>query len=527
MLPGDHEMEPRSGAGDAGVRPGPAAGVESHESGDAPRDDLDEERASRPSAAAAAASPYPDDERGGGGGGDRDGVPANQDPDDEERFRTRLRTVLVRFAPLGFIAFGGPNAHIALLQDRFVKRIRWVDDETFMELFGLCQALPGPTSTQLVVALATVKAGLVGGILSFVMWSLPGFLIMTVAGVTSGLFFDSNGATPAWMAGLGPAATAMVFVAVQQLSKNVLNSRVKLLCSVLACVGTLLVMGDERISPELGSVSFPVVLVIGGLITLVDASRPGRLVEYYKAPADEDAKEAVLAEERRMKRQINIPPSVAMGVVAVWLATIVVVETLRGVGIIDGGLPFLFESMFRIGSLIYGGGQVVLPMMLAENYCSREQFFQGFALVQALPGPLFNFSAFLGGVYDQIPGAVVGYIALNLPGLILIFGVLPFWAHLRRNPWFKTFIAGVSAAGLGLIGTAAVQLWESSVYDAAGAVVFVCSGAAVAFFRVPVPLAILGGALLGYFFAALGISQTVYYPTSSPTTSSPTFAPTA
>lgn len=133
-------------------------------------------------------------------------------------------------------------------------------------------------------------------------------------------------------------------------------------------------------------------------------------------------------------------------------------------------------------------------------------------MIQALPGPLFNFSAFLGAVYAGIPGAIIGYVALNLPGMLLVFGVLPFWQQLRRIPNFKVLIAGISAAGLGLVYTACVQLWEASVLDAAGAVVFVCSGVAAGFFKVPVPFAIIGGSILGFILSksAIGVAQTPY-----------------
>ena len=108
----------------------------------------------------------------------------------------------------------------------------------------------------------------------------------------------------------------------------------------------------------------------------------------------------------------------------------------------EAKLFLLFESMYRIGTIIYGGGQVVLPMMQNENFCSTDQFFQGFALIQIMPGPLFNFSAYLGGCNSGVAGAFIGLVALNAPGILLIFGVLPFWKKLRNVPWFKSFIGG-------------------------------------------------------------------------------------
>lgn len=312
-----------------------------------------------------------------------------------------------------------------------------IDEESFLELFGLASALPGPTSTQLVIALATIQAGIAGGVLAFLMWSFPSAVIMTIAGVTSGLFFTSgtntttaNSPPPDWMAGLGPSATAMVFLAAFQLSKSVVNSRVKMsvfsvlpwlyfiynktddgdvlfyfhifrFCAVFACVVVLLVLGDARVSPQMGSISFPLVLIVGGGITMLDAWWGGeeRTNAYFKVPTIV-ADGAGRLESTFSARHLHVPRILGIFLVGVWLLVLILVIVLRGQGVIPSSdfLGTLFESMYRIGSIIYGGGQVVLPMMLNEQYCSENAFFQGFALIQALPGPLFNFSAFLGAV---------------------------------------------------------------------------------------------------------------------------------
>lgn len=161
--------------------------------------------------------------------------PQHAEEADNSTLAHRLASVVKEFSPLGLICFGGPTAHIAVLRERFVTKHKRIDEESFLELFGLASALPGPTSTQLVIALATIQAGIAGGVLAFLMWSFPSAVIMTIAGVTSGLFFTSgtntttaNSPPPDWMAGLGPSATAMVFLAAFQLSKSVVNSRVKM-----------------------------------------------------------------------------------------------------------------------------------------------------------------------------------------------------------------------------------------------------------------------------------------------------------
>lgn len=428
-------------------------------------------------------------------------------------FCTRFKYVLRHFAPLGLIAFGGPTAHIALLRERFVQKLKLLDEDLFMELFGLCQAMPGPTSTQLVVALATLEAGIPGGMLAFLMWSIPAFIIMAVAGVTSGLYFDSSGGTPDWMAGLAPSATAQVFIASWQLSQSVSNSRVKIAIALFASCVTVMVMGDARVPPTMGSISFPLVLVVGGFVALADSTRgPERLKLYFVPPAS--ATNAA-AQAKRDRKKLNISRPVGVVLIVVWLVVLITLIVLRGTGALDGNdLAILFEGMVRIGSIIYGGGQVVLPMLQQEQYATTDQFFQGFALISAMPGPLFNFSAFLGGVYAGVAGAFVGLVGINLPALLLTFGVLPFWARLRRVQVFSVFIKGVGAASIGLLFTACIQLFEAGVQNAGGAVVFMVSGTMTLFFNVPVPVSILFGALLGFAFtpSAIGIGQDPYCP---------------
>jgi len=155
---------------------------------------------------------------------------------------------------------------------------------------------------------------------------------------------------------------------------------------------------------------------------------------------------------------------------------------------------------------------VVLPMLLNEvvdpGWVTEEQFFQGFALVQALPGPLFNFSAYLGCVYKGFPGAVVGWCGLFGPGIVLIFAFLPFWERVRKVKWFKTFLVGVNSTAIGLVVAACVVIWQKAAKSYADTIVFLFTGALVAFFKAPAPAAIVAGGLLGWVLsgqaAALG-----------------------
>lgn len=285
--------------------------------------------------------------------------------------------------------------------------------------------------------------------------------------------------------------------------------RLKLALATASTLVTLLVTGENSINPRLASAAFPALLICGGLITFFDARRPGKMVHYFTKPSAEQEDE-----NRSILKNIAISPYTGLFLIAVWLVTLVSVVAVRAAEVFppDGNLD-LFESFFRIGSIIYGGGQVVLPMLLTEvvdpGWVTEAQFFQGFALVQSLPGPLFNFSAFLGGIYKGMVGAVLAWIGLFGPGLLLILAFLPFWMRVRRVAWFKTFLSGVNAAAIGLIVAATAQLWEKAVTSWATAACFFFAGSAILFFKAPAPVAILLGGLLGFILSptALNFAQ--------------------
>ena len=156
--------------------------------------------------------------------------------------------------------------------------------------------------------------------------------------------------------------------------------------------------------------------------------------------------------------------------------------------------------MYRIGSIIFGGGQVVLPMLQDEvvpGWMSDNQFLQGLGLAQSMPGPLFNFSAYLGAVYQGVPGALVAYIGLFGPGVILIFGIVPFWANLRHNMTFRAILKGLNSTAIGFVGAACVTLWESAISTASDAMIFAVALTLSVVFSVQAPLVILIGGIMG------------------------------
>ena len=432
--------------------------------------------------------------------------PANESNEEEDTpFSTRLYEVFITFWPLGFVAFGGPQAHVAILRDHLVVQRNWMDEEAFMELFAIGQGLPGPTSTQLVVSTALSRAGPIGGLLAFFMWNLPGLIVLTVCGVLIAEFIDPDD-PPFYLVGLPPAAISLVFKAFYGFGKGLDDLGMRL--AVCSCMVAILINGDYDIPIDSSQWVFPTMLAVGGCISYWDSKRETPLGKYV-IPKNWDK------DDDRTMRRIGIPVWMGFVIWAVWAIVLVLSIVLVDVADVDNDYLNLFEVMYRNGSIIFGGGQVVLPLLEAEvvpKWLSVDQFYQGLGLAQSMPGPLFNFSSYIGAVFKGVPGALVAYLGLFGPGVILIFGMVPFWARLRKIAWFKAMLNGVNAAAIGLVGAACVILWESVIKTTADAIVFVFAGSLACFFGIQAPIAIIAGGVLGaiLFKDAASLGQVPY-----------------
>lgn len=395
----------------------------------------------------------------------------------------RLAEVAWAFLPLGWIAFGGPQAHIALLQERFVARRGWLDEQRFVELLGLGQGLPGPTSTQMVVAVGAARAGPLGGLLAFLLFLYPAATIMALAGLGVATFLDDGG-RPQWLDGVQPATVALVAVAAWRLGIAVVNTRLTMGLMLLGAVVTILVRQPW---------AFPAVLALGGMVTAV-ALRRQRFDETNRTgsvPLD------------------NLGISRVAGALLLLLFFGLLAALILARLALDWPWLQILESFYRTGSLIFGGGQVVLPMLSAEvvepGWVTQQEFLDGLALMLALPGPLFSFSVYLGAIAGGVPGLLLAFVGLFLPGLLIIFGVLPFWERVRRYPWVRIALTGVNATAIGLVVGVVFLLWERSDPSAAGAVIALLAFGSVMFFRAPAPLVIVGAGALGWVFGWAGL----------------------
>ena len=397
----------------------------------------------------------------------------------------RLLEVAWGFLPLGWVAFGGPQAHIALLQDRFVFRRQWLDEQRFAELLGMGQGLPGPTSTQMVVAVGTVRAGPLGGMLAFLCFVFPAATVMTQAGLGA-VHLVGGADRPVWLElSVLPATVALVAVAACRLGRTVINSRTTMGLMLMGAVAAILWS-----RPWI----FPAVLVLGGLTTLWT-------LRNEPLPARDNPD---FVPDSNLSN-LGIPWPVGALLLLVFLGLLAGLILARL--ILDWAPLELFESFYRMGSLIFGGGQVVLPMMLTEvvetGLVTEQQFLEGFALMLALPGPLFSFSGYLGAVSGGILGALIAFLAMFLPGILIIFAVLPFWERARRHAMVGRLLTGVNATDIGLVVAAVFLLWERAVSSPQAAAMALLAFGSVAFFRAPAPLVILGSGVLGWGYSLL------------------------
>jgi len=402
-----------------------------------------------------------------------------------------IAEVATSFAPLGFVAFGGPMAHIGLLQTVFVEEKKWMTDETFMELQALGHSLPGPTSTQMVVAVAASRGGLLGAFVAFCLWSLPAFIVLVSAAAGANVL-KAEMSEIWWLQGLPPAAVALIFSAAYKMGNKSCNDNItRFLGLMSSCV--IVTLSSSDVPLHVFDFMYPGLLIAGGLTTLV----------WYSIFPKENAPKKTSG--------LDVHLSAAFGgfLVLVWAGLFAFFSYSRFVLGNDDKFLTLTETFYRIGSVIFGGGQVVLPMLLTQvvgpGWVTEEQFYSGMALTQACPGPLFNFSAYLGAVRAGIPGALAACFGLFFPGCILILAVSPFWLKIRDQPFIKPTLAGINAAAVGFVFAAVVMLYGQTVHKGADAVVVIVVAATAGGFGFSAPAAIATGGAMGAVLALFEI----------------------
>ncbi|MGP1253455.1 MAG: chromate efflux transporter [Kiloniellales bacterium] len=386
--------------------------------------------------------------------------------------------VFAAFAKLGVTAFGGPVAHLGYFRSEFVERRGWLDDRTYGEYVALAQFLPGPASSQVGMALGAHRAGWLGGLAAWTAFTLPSALMMIAFAYGVVALGDLSAA--GWLAGLKLVAVAVVIQALWQMANALCPDRPRaglaLGGAALALLAPLLVG-----SAVLGQVG---AILLGGLIGAVAFRREAPAADYGG---------------------LAVGRATGALLLSAFFVLLLLVPPLTA-AFSDGPLA-VFDSFYRAGALVFGGGHVVLPLLQAETvptgWVERDIFLAGYGAAQALPGPLFTFAAYLGAAKEGAPsgllGGLVALAAVFLPGALLIFGVLPFWQSLRRKPAMAGAVTGANAAVVGILLAALYDpLWTATVTSAEDFVVLLAALALLMLVKTPPWAVVALGALAGW-----------------------------
>lgn len=341
---------------------------------------------------------------------------------------------------LSVSCFGGPQAHIAHFQKLLVQKKKYITEEELLELNALGQALPGPTSTQTLSAIAYRLRGPNLAYLTLIIWMLPSVAIMTVLGILMASF-EVKQISLAFTRFIQPMAVGFVAYGAYSIGMKTITRPRAFVLMVLAAVASYFIK-----TPFV----FPIILLVAGCITAFN----------YKA------------HPREPKRKFDV----AWSNFFLWVGVLIFAAVLGGLTKSRPEfLPIrLFENFYRNGSLVFGGGQVLTPMLYTEfvqyapkHYLTSEEFLSGYAVVQALPGPVFSFSSFIGalsmrefGTSGEIVGAIMSAAGVFLPGTFLIFFMIRIWDSLKSFRSIRASMEGILAANTGLVATAAIMLFR-------------------------------------------------------------------
>ncbi|MEO8134430.1 MAG: chromate efflux transporter [Betaproteobacteria bacterium] len=347
--------------------------------------------------------------------------------------------VLAVFFRLGLTSFGGPVAHLGYFRDEFVARRRWLDEKAYADLVALCQFLPGPASSQVGMSLGILRAGVPGALAAWIGFTAPSAvaLVIFAYGVESGVGLLQGGV----LHGLKVVTVAVVAQAVWSMGRTLCTDRQRL---SIALVSAAVILSSP------GALTQLLVIAVAGFV----GWRLLRMEQDFGA----------VVEEIRVPRALSIAAAILFFVL---LAVLPIAAGWSGSTAIG-----MFDSFYRAGSLVFGGGHVVLPLLQSEliprHWVSNDVFLAGYGAAQAVPGPLFTFAAYLGASSSVAPngwaGALLCLVAIFLPSLLLVLAALPHWQVLRQKQAARNALAGVNAAVVGLLLAALYQpVWTSAI----------------------------------------------------------------
>lgn len=386
-----------------------------------------------------------------------------------------LLEVLLVSTKLGLTSFGGPIAHLGYFHNEYIRRRKWLDEQTYADLVALCQFLPGPASSQVGIGIGVLRSGLLGGLVAWLGFTLPSVIALVLfAFLLKGFDIGSVG----WIHGLKVVAVVVVADAVLSMGRKLTPDRNRATIAVVAAVVALL---------WTTAYSQVVIIVVAGLLGWWlysgDASAP--------------------------ITRISIPISRWAGAtwLAVYVALLIALPLLRQVT--DNQWLAVFDSFYRPGSLVFGGGHVVLPLLEREvvpvGWVSKEDFLAGYGAAQAVPGPLFTFASYLGAMLGGVVGAAVAVAGIFAPAFMLILGALPFWNTMRSNTKVQGALVGINASVVGILVAALYNpLWTSAILAPADFALASILFVMLLFWRLPPWVVVVAGALGGSLIGLLG-----------------------
>lgn len=380
----------------------------------------------------------------------------------------KLFEIFIVSTKLGFTSFGGPIAHLGYFHEEYVRRRKWMDEKSYADLVALCQFLPGPASSQVGIGIGVMRAGALGGIIAFIGFTLPSVVALILFAL---LLHQLNLTHAGWIHGLKIVAAAVVAQAIISMAQKLTPDLKRKAIALFALVGTLL---WQTAFTQVG------VIVISAIIGFF----------LYKHQSEND----------NYIVQFPISRRFAIFCLALFFSLLFLLPILRQMT--ASSWIAMFDSFYRSGSLVFGGGHVVLPLLEQEfvptGWVNKETFLAGYGAAQAVPGPLFTFAAYLGTVMHGLLGGIVATVAIFLPAILLIFGTLPFWNSLRHNPKIKGALMGVNAAVVGILISAFYNpIWTSSILSPVDFALAAILFSMLVFWKLPPWIIVLAGAFGG------------------------------
>lgn len=380
-------------------------------------------------------------------------------------------------------SFGGPQAHLAILLNDFVKKTPYISEQELMELNALAQILPGPTSTQTLIGIAYKVGGFSLSVITFFIWVMPSAIIMCVVAILyHGCKLNSNYADV--LKYIQPIALGIVAFAAFNFGRKILTTQVSKILALGAVIASLILRN---------AYAFPILILLGGIISSAIETQP-----------EED--------EIRVKLFSKVNPRKVL----YYLGSLILFGALGA--LINRTSPFslpirLFENFYRNGILIFGGGQVLVPLMFTEfvqmkHYLTSTEFLSGYAIQQAIPGPTFSFTSYLGaltlanngyGVIGQMIGSLIAVLGINLPGFILILFIVPFWDDLKKITRIKKSLTGINAVAVGFMVSAFLLLLQPMSFSILNLGLIISTFLVLNFTKIRTPLLILAGVILGIY----------------------------